>query len=228
MSKSCAVVLSGCGRGDGSEIHEAVSILVHLSRLGVAYRCFAPDAPQAEVINHATGRAQAGGTRNMMVEAARIARGEIDPLAKLDPANYSGVVFCGGFGAAKNLCTFAQAGEAGGANCEVLPDVERVIKGFHAAKKPIGLCCIAPVLAARVLGTRKGGPGVKVTIGTDQGTAEAIATMGSTNVAKTVTEAYTDDRNKIVSTPAYMCDAGPHQVFEGIGRMVEQVVTIMA
>lgn len=227
MSKTCAVVLSGCGRGDGSEIHESVSILVHLSRLGVAYQCFAPDAPQANVVNHASGQpAPASQTRNMMVEAARISRGNILPITKLDPAAWGSLVFAGGFGAAKNLSNFAEPGERGGANCTVLPDVERVIKGFHAAKKPIGLCCIAPVLAARVLGTRMGGPGVKVTVGTDQATAEAVATMGSTNVPRSVTEAYCDNTNKIVTTPAYMCDAKPHEVFEGIGRMCEKVAEL--
>src|SRR5205085_5287035 len=115
------------------------------------------------VINHATGQPMpAGSTRNMMVEAARVSRGEIAPLSKLDAAEFGAVLFPGGFGAAKNLCTFGLGGEKGGANCEVLPDVSRVLKAFHAAKKPVGLCCIAPVLAARVLGTRMGGPGVKV------------------------------------------------------------------
>lgn len=227
MPKSCAVVLSGCGRGDGSEIHESVSILVHLSRLGVAYKCFAPDAPQALVVNHATGApAPSGQTRNMMVEAARIARGDIAPLHTLDPGAWDAVVFAGGFGAARNLSTYAEPGDRGGPNCEVLPDVQRVIQGFFRARKPIGLCCIAPVLAARVLGTRKGGPGVKVTIGTDPATAENIAMMGSTNVPRAVTEAYVDETHKIITTPAYMCDAAPHEVFAGIGRMCEKVAEL--
>jgi enhancing lycopene biosynthesis protein 2 len=159
----------------------------------------------------------------MMVEAARISRGDIQPLDKLDPLQFSAVIFPGGFGAAKNLCNFASKGT----DCEALPDVTRVIKAFHAAKKPIGLCCIAPVLAARVLGTRKDGPGVKLTIGTDADTAAAIATMGNTHVPKGVTEAFTDETNRIVTTPAYMFEAKPHEVFEGIGRMVD-VVAAMA
>lgn len=224
---TCAVVLAGCGRADGAEIQESVSIILHLSRMGVPYQCFAPDSPQAEVINHATGKVTPGGTRNMMVEAARIARGDILPLERLDPGAYAGVIFAGGFGVAKNLCTFAQGGDKGGAACDVLADVERIIKGFHAQKKPIGLCCIAPVLAARVLGTRKGGPGVKVTIGKDTVTADAIATMGATHVPKGVTEAYTDEAQRVVTTPAYMFDAKPHEVYEGIGRMVESVAAML-
>lgn len=227
MSKTCAVVLAGCGRADGAEITEAVSILLHLSKLGVGLQCFAPDAPQADVINHATGKVMPGGTRNMMVEAARIARGDIQALSRLDPGAYGAVIFAGGFGVAKNLCTFAQAGDQGGANCEVLADVERVIKGFHGAGKPLGFCCIAPVLAARVLGTRKGGPGVKVTIGTDGPTADAIATMGATHVPRAVHEAYTDEKQRVVTTPAYMFEAKPHEVFEGIGQMVRGVVEMI-
>src|SRR5438105_3624402 len=130
---SVAVVLAGCGRGDGSEIHEAVSCLIHLARLGAAYRCFAPDALQADVVNHATGKSVPGEKRNQMVEAARIARGEIAPLSTLDPAAFDAVVFPGGFGAAKNLCTFAKDGE----NCTVIPDVERVVKGFDKAVKQV-------------------------------------------------------------------------------------------
>lgn len=220
-AKRIAVVLAGSGRGDGSEIQESVSVLVHLSRHGVEYRCFAPDLPQAEVINHATGQ-PVNETRNQMVEAARISRGEITPLDRLDVDSFDAVIFPGGFGAAKNLCTFAKDG----AECAVVPDVARVIKGFHAAGKPIGLCCIAPVLAARVLGSKLGGPGCQVTIGSDEGASAAISKMGSTNIAKTVTQTHTDTTNKLVTTPAYMCDARPHEVFEGIGKMVDHVMSL--
>jgi len=224
MAGRYAVVLCGCGRADGSEIHESVSVLIHLSRLGASYRCFAPDSPQAGVVNHLTGEPARGESRNMLVEAARIARGEIEPLSNLRAEDYDGVIFPGGFGAAKNLCTFAGAGEKTGADCDVLPDVARVIKAFHADRKPIGLCCIAPVIVARVLGVRAGGPGVNVTIGNDAGTSEAIRAMGATNTPKGVTEALADEKNRVYTTPAYMCDARPHEVFEGIGRMCEGVV----
>lgn len=211
-----AVVLCGSGRGDGSEIHESVSCLIHLSRLGAQYRCFAPDAPQADVVNHATGETVPGETRNQMVEAARISRGEISPLASLDVEAFDAVVFPGGFGAAKNLCSFAKDG----AECWVNPDAERVIKGFRAAGKPIGMCCIAPVMAARVLGAT-------VTIGDDPGAAEAIKAMGGRNVVKGVTEAQTDEANRVVTSPAYMYgDARPHEVYEGIGQMIEGVLAM--
>lgn len=224
MKKRVAVILCGCGRADGSEIHESVSILIHLSRHGADVRCFSPDAPQAETVNHATGKIVPGGqTRNMMVESARISRGEISPLSSLTEADFDALVLPGGFGAAKNLCDFALKGS----DCTVLPDVTRVIRAFHEAKKPIGLCCIAPVIAARVLGTRMNGPGCTVTIGTDPATIAAIATMGSKHAAKGVTEAFTDTTNLIVTTPAYMFEAKPFEVYEGIGHMIDGVVSLM-
>lgn len=224
MAKRIAVVLCGSGRADGSEIHESVSILIHLSAAGYEYRCFAPDVPQAEVINHATGKhAPPGQTRNMLVESARISRGEISPIEKLLPTDFDAVVFPGGFGAAKNLCNFASKGS----DCDVLPEVQRVIKGFHQAGKPIALCCIAPVIAARVLGTRMGGPGVTVTLGADAAASDAVRTMGSTPVGRGVTESCTDIKNKIITSPAYMFDAKPHEVYEGIGKMIADLKTLL-
>ncbi len=157
----------------------------------------------------------------MLVESARISRGEIAPLSELSEATYDAVIFPGGFGAAKNLCNFASKG----ADCDVLPDVARVIRAFHDSKKPIGACCIAPVIVARVLGTRMNGPGCTVTIGTDEKTAAAIGTMGSKHAARGVTDAFTDTSHLVVTTPAYMFDATPYQVFEGIGKMVEGVLS---
>jgi len=219
-----AVVLCGSGRADGSEIHESVSCLIHLARLGAAYACFAPDIPQKEVVNHLTGK-PTGESRNQLVEAARIARGEIQPLASLDPAAFDAIVFPGGFGAAKNLCTFA----ADGANCTVIPEVERIVRAFHAAKKPIAMCCIAPVIGAKVLGTKAKGPGVRVTVGEDAGVGAAIASWGSTAVITPVDRACTDEVNRFASAPAYMYgDANPHEVYEGIGRMIEAALGMVA
>ena len=222
--KRVAVVLAGSGRADGSEIHESVSVLTHLNRHAFTYQCFAPDKPQAEVVNHVTGKAEAGQTRNQMVEAARIARGEIKPIATLNAEDFDAIVFPGGFGAAKNLCTFAKDG----ANCTVDADVARVIRAFHAARKPIGLACIAPVIAAKVLGTGAGGPGCEVTIGSDAGTASAISAMGAKNIDKDVTQAHVDAKNRIVTTPAYMCDTGPWGVYQGVGAMIDELATMLA
>ncbi len=218
-----AVVLSGCGVFDGSEVQEAVGVLFHLSRLGAAAECFAPDRDQADVVNHAQGKPQTGERRNALVEAARIARGRVRPLSQLRAADFDAVFFPGGFGAAKNLCNFAQAGAA----CEVEAETARVVREFNQAGKPIGMCCIAPVIAARVLGTKNGGPGVGVTIGNDPQTAAAVRAMGATHIERPVTVAYVDEKRRVVTTPAYMYgDAPVHEVIEGIGEMVEQTLAL--
>jgi enhancing lycopene biosynthesis protein 2 len=214
-----ALVLSGCGVFDGSEIHEAVSCLVHLSRAGADVEMFAPDV-SVPAVNHLTGQPEPQ-SRNVLAESARIARGKIRPLAQLKAGDFDGVVFPGGFGAAKNLCDFATKG----ASCSVLPDVDRVIKEFHGAGKPVGLCCIAPVLAAKTLGKAAGGPGVTVTLGDDRGVADAVTSMGSTHVNRPVTAAAVDETAKVVTAPAYMYGEAPvHQVFDGIGEMIKGVL----
>jgi enhancing lycopene biosynthesis protein 2 len=220
--KPIAVVLAGSGRADGSEIHESVSVLVHLSRHGVAYQCFAPDQPQADVIDHATGKPMPE-SRNCLAEAARISRGDIRDIRSLHAADFAAVIFPGGYGAAKNLCSFAKDGAA----CTVQPHVARVLKEFRDASKPIGLICIAPVLAAAVFG-REMRQACSITLGVDAGNdaAAAAKTMGAVHVAKPVTEALVDAANRIVTTPAYMCDATPFEVFTGIGRLVDEVVRL--
>jgi len=232
---TAAVVLAGCGRGDGSEIHEATSILIHLARLGVRYQCFAPDKPQADVVNHLTGE-PASESRNCLIEAARIARGDIKPLGELRKsagAGFDCLLFPGGFGAAKNLITFAKDG----ANAKVDPDVEKVFGLFHAAGKPIGLCCIAPVLAAKLLGTEtkveagaahgSGRGGVTVTVGDDDGVSGVISQWGSRNKVVPCEQAVVDPGHKVATSPAYMYgEATPWQVYQGIGKMVEETVAM--
>ncbi len=226
-AKRVAVVLCGCGRGDGSEIHESVSVLIALAQHGAAYRCFAPDRDQAEVVNHLTGEVVPNEWRNCLVEAARIARGAISPLNQLRESEFDAVIFPGGFGAAKNLCTFAKQG----AQMSVSDDVAAVIRGFHNAGKPVGLVCIAPVMGAKVLGTNNGGPGCEVTIGIEQGpggkggVSAAIESWGSVSVPKRVEETHVDTKRKVYSAPAYMDDgATPAQVFAGISAMVKAML----
>ncbi|MFT3684404.1 MAG: isoprenoid biosynthesis glyoxalase ElbB [Phycisphaerales bacterium] len=231
-----AVILCGCGRGDGSEIHEATSILIHLARLGVKYKCFSPDKPQADVVDHAKGDSPTSESRNCLTEAARIARGDILPLSELVKsrgAAFDCLLFPGGFGAAKNLITFAKDG----ANAKVDPEVEQVFGAFHAAGKPIGLCCIAPVLAAKLLGTGTkleagahpgaGRGGVTVTLGEDGGPADVVRQWGSKHQAAPVDQAVVDAEHRVVTSPAYMYgDATPWQVFQGIGKMVEETIRL--
>ncbi|KAH3717046.1 hypothetical protein DPMN_059826 [Dreissena polymorpha] len=225
MKPNVAVVLSGCGVYDGSEVHESSAVLVHLSRAGAAVAIFAPDTNQLHTINHTKGETMEPN-RNVLVESARIARGKISPLSNLKAADFDAVVFPGGFGAAKNLSTFAMDG----AKMTVHTDVVRVVKDFHGHGKPIGLCCISPVIAAKVI------PGCEVTVGQEQedggrwpyaGTAGAIKAMGATHVPKNVTESHTDMKHKIVTTPAFMCETKFHEVFDGIGKMINGVLKLV-
>jgi len=212
------VVLAGCGVYDGSEIHEAVCTLLALGQAGAEYQCMAPNSPQMHVVDHVTGKPVAGQTRNVLHESARIARGEIIALGDVNVADYDAFIFPGGFGAAKNLCTFAFEGES----CNVQRDVERIIKEAHSAKKPLAFVCIAPVIAATVLGGN-----TKLTIGDDADTAAAINTMGAAHVECPVKEAVIDDANKIVSTPAYMKAENIADLFTGIKATVDQVLKMI-
>ncbi|MES2854704.1 MAG: isoprenoid biosynthesis glyoxalase ElbB [Bdellovibrionota bacterium] len=211
--KKIAVVLSGCGFLDGSEITEAVSTLISLSELGVETTCFAPN-DEVSVVDHANH--SPAGRRNMLSEANRIARGEAKDLTTLQENEFDAVVFPGGFGAAKNLSNWAEAG----VKSKVHPEVSRVIKAFHDAVKPIGAICIAPTLVAKVLGKN----GVTVTIGNDAATAAEIEKTGAVHVQCAVTDYVSDRDHKVLTTPAYMYEAQPYEVFTGIRRMLRELV----
>lgn len=215
--KKIAVCLSGCGFLDGAEVQESVLTLLAIDQAGAQAVCCAPDTAQAGVIDHVK-KQPAKENRNVLVESARIARGEIKNIQDVKAADVDALIFPGGFGAAKNLCTFATEG----ANCTVNRDVERLTGEMLAAKKPIGAICIAPALLARIVGRKDLHP--KLTIGTDAQTAKAINQMGARHCDCVVTEMVTDERHKIVSTPAYMLGRGPAEVFEGIRQLVGEVL----
>lgn len=217
--KKIAVCLSGCGFLDGAEIHEAVLTLLAIDQAGAKAVCCAPDINQASVIDHLT-KSPTAGTRNVLAESARIARGEIVNIRKVSADQIDALIFPGGFGAAKNLCSFA----GDGPECNVNPDVERLTTEMLAAHKPIGAICIAPALLARIVGRKDLHP--KLTIGTDAATAEAINKMGARHCDCPVTEMVVDERHKIVSTPAYMLGKGPAEVFEGIRKTVNEVLRL--
>ncbi len=216
MSK-VAVVLAGCGVYDGAEINEAVLTLLSLEQQGASYQCFAPDIEQMHVINHLTGEPVSGERRNVLVEAARIARGNIKPLDALAVDEFDALLVPGGFGAAKNLCNFAVAG----AGMEVLPEFLQVARGFHHAGKPIGLVCIAPVMAAAICGE-----GAQCTIGDDAEVASAIETMGGQHLACPVSEARVDRERKLVTTPAYMLAGSVSEAYSGISECVREVLAL--
>jgi enhancing lycopene biosynthesis protein 2 len=214
--KKVAVILSGCGVFDGAEVHESVLTLLALDRANAQIVCAAPDIPQQHVINHLTKQPEPGQTRNVLVESARIARGDIIPLSQLKVNEIDAVILPGGFGAAKNLCTFALAG----ANFEVNKEVATVLQEAHRAGKPIGLMCIAPAIAAKLFGPEK----VEFTIGNDAGTAKALQTAGGKHTSCSVYNVVVDRRLKVVTTPAYMLAQRITEAEAGINKLVQAVL----
>lgn len=211
-----AVILAGCGRMDGSEVHESTLTLWAIHKNGADYQCFAPDSRQHHVINHLNDKEMAE-ERNMLIEAARIARGNVLPLSRYRQENFSGLIFPGGFGAAKNLFSYA----LDGVDCSVNEEVSRAITTTHAAEKPIGALCIAPVLIARVIAD------AKVTIGNNAGTAADIEAMGAKHIITGHGETAVDEKNKIVTTPCYMLESRVDQVGEGIDRLVMEMLRLV-
>ncbi|MBO6051005.1 MAG: isoprenoid biosynthesis glyoxalase ElbB [Bacteroidales bacterium] len=211
--KKFAVVLCGCGPMDGSEIHESVMTLLAIDRNECQYTIFAPDADQYHVMNHYTKEVMPE-KRNMLVEAARIARGDIHPLTELKSADFDAVVFPGGFGAAKNLFTYAIKGT----KAEVDAEVERVIKDFHAQRKPIGALCISPVLLARVLGN------ITITVGTDERTIHDVETFGAQHINTQQTEVIADKENMVFSTPCYMLPATIADIADCAENLIETIL----
>lgn len=214
------VLLSGCGFLDGAEIHEAVFTLLVLDQHQAEIVCCAPDVVQAATVDHSTGR-PARETRNVLVEAARIARGNIRDLAGVSASELDALILPGGFGAAKNLCNFAERG----AQCDVLPALEKLVGEMLAQRKPVGAICIAPALLGRVAAKRGLKP--RLTIGNDPGPAAALREMGCVHEDRAVTDIAVDEQNKLVTTPAYMLGPGPAAVFEGIRKLVEQVLRMI-
>jgi enhancing lycopene biosynthesis protein 2 len=215
------VVLGGCGVFDGSEIHEAVSILIALDRRQARIICMAPNVPLMGTVNHLT-QAPDPQARQVLVESARIARGNIRDMATVKADELDALCFPGGYGAARNLSTFASDGP----NCRVNDQVERLILEMHRARKPMGLACIAPVLAARVLGTAGANP--RLTIGSDPATAQAIGAMKAVHEVVDETGICVDQTNRLVSTPCYMNNVGPWVVYQGAAKMVEAVLRMAA
>lgn len=207
------VILSGCGVYDGSEIYESTITLLALDRAGAEVLIMAPDTEQ-QVVNHLTGEVVEGATRNVLEESARIARGNIIDIAKVSADDIDGLFLPGGFGAAKNLCDFAFKGP----DCEVNPEVARLIRDIVAGGKPLAAVCIAPAVLAKVLGSDM--PQVEMTIGTDEGTAGAMTAMGVRHINCPVTECVIDKERKIITSPAYMLAGRISEAAEGIEKTV--------
>jgi len=214
--KKIAVVLAGNGVFDGSEIHETTLTLYSIAKNGATYEIFAPDIDQHHVINHQNGD-EMKEKRNVLTEAARIARGNIKNLGNFKADDFDAIIIPGGFGVAKNLCTFA----FDGIDCKVNLDVEKAIRSMNERKKPIGALCIAPVVIAKVLGD------IKVTIGQDKDTAKAIKDMGANHKDTTHGEVIVDEKNKIVTSPCYMLDANIAQIGDGADNVVKKLLEMI-
>ncbi|MGC9343374.1 MAG: isoprenoid biosynthesis glyoxalase ElbB [Bacteroidales bacterium] len=215
-SKKFAVVLSGCGVFDGAEIHEATLSLYAIAKHNAEYEIFAPDIDQHHVINHLTGD-EMNEKRNVLVESARIARGKIKALSKFSASDFDALLFPGGFGAAKNLSSWAFDGPGASIN----PDVEKSIKSMVQAGKPIGALCISPVILAKVLGD------VELTIGQDEATIEGIEAAGAKHSKTTHGEVVLDKKYKVVTTPCYMLDASIDQIGLGAENVVKKMLEMI-
>ncbi len=214
--KKVGVVLSGSGVYDGSEIHEAVITLLAIAREGAEAVCFAPDKSQTDVINHLTGEPM-GESRNVLIEAARIARGTIQPIAQASINDLDVLIVPGGFGAAKNLSSFASLGS----ECTVDPGLKRLVLEMHQAGKPLGFMCIAPAMLPKIFDFP-----LRLTIGTDIDTAEVIEEMGAEHVPCPVDDIVVDEDNKVVTTPAYMLAQNIAEVATGIEKLVSRVLVL--
>jgi len=214
--KKFAIVLSGCGVYDGAEIQESVTAMLAVCRKGHSYQVFAPDISQRHVVNHLTGE-EMPEKRNVIVEAARIARGNVKNLVAFDPSQYDALLFAGGFGVAKNLSNFAIVGE----NYTVHEQVAMAIDSMHRAGKPIGAMCVSPVLLADVI------RGVELTLGAPCSASKAAEKHGATHKVTTHGEVTVDTKNKVATTPCYMLDATIAQVADGAEHIVDELLKLM-
>ncbi|OIZ94214.1 glutamine amidotransferase [Candidatus Rickettsiella isopodorum] len=213
-----AVVLSGCGALDGSEIHESVLTLLALDRAELAYQCLAPNLSQTRVVNMIDGKTQEHVKRNILEESARIARGKIKDIALANADDYTAMIFPGGFGAALNLCNFGLNKE----NYSLQANVFKFAKAMVEAKKPAGFICIAPVLAPKLYPA-----GIKITIGNDKAIAEILEKLGAQPIPCAATDCVVDKTHKLVTTPAYMLARSIKEIAMGIECLVKELSLLL-
>lgn len=214
--KKVGLILSGAGVYDGSEIHEAVITLLAIARHGAQAVCFAPDKWQSDVVNHVTGETLAE-RRNVLIEAARIARGNVQPLSQASANDLDALIVPGGFGAAKNLSNFASLGS----ECTVDSSLKTLALEMHKAGKPLGFMCIAPAMLPKIFDFP-----LRLTIGTDIDTAEVLEEMGAEHVPCPVDDIVVDEEHKVVTTPAYMLAEDIAQAASGIEKLVARVLVL--
>ena len=219
MAVKVAVVLSGCGVSDGSEIHEATLTLLHLAHAGADVTCVAPNIAQHDVMNHQTGQQAAGEARNVLVESARICRGPVSDISTVKAADFDAIIFPGGFGAAKNISNFALVDSIGAMH--VQPAVHAFVTDAFKQHKPLGFMCISPAAVAAVA---LAGKGIRLTIGTDVATADKIEALGNVHEVCAVDDIVYDETHHVVSTPAYMTAQNIAEADAGIRKLVAKVM----
>ena len=220
--KKIAVILSGCGNRDGSELQESLGLLLAIDRRGWQYQCFAPEG-FFEVVPHVDiEETEEEGTildieqRDIFVESARIARGNILPLDQYHASDYDAIAFPGGMGAARNLSTFAFDGP----NMTVIDGVTDALLETFRAKKPILAMCIAPTILARVFGKNN----ATITLGAVDNQAARVAKGFGCNVVECgPTDVCVDEENRLLTTPAYMVATHISQIFDGAENMVARL-----
>ena len=211
-----AIILSGCGVYDGYEIHEAVCSMLAIEQNKGSYTLFAPDKAQAHVINHLTGEVM-NESRNVLTEAARIARGKIQNISELNESDFDAILLPGGYGAAKNLSNYAFEGK----DMTVDTDVDRILNAFLIANKPIGALCISPVILAKLF------QNIRVTIGTDPETIGAIEFFGSKHIETSNEDVIVDTENKIVTGPCYMLNATISEIASNTNKVVKALISLI-
>ena len=214
------VLLAGCGAQDGSEIHESVLTLLSLDRIGAKVKIMAPEIDQFHVVDHLSNH-KMDATRNILSEAARIARGNILPIRSINNNDLDALIFPGGTGMAKNIFDYSIKGP----DFTILKDVESLTRYMIQKNKPIGAICIAPVMIAKILQNldRKG----KLTGGFNEQILTDIESMGMITEKVNATEIVIDYENKIVSTPAYVEANSIKEVAEGIEKLVDAVLSMV-
>ncbi|MBM65721.1 MAG: isoprenoid biosynthesis protein ElbB [Myxococcales bacterium] len=218
MGKRIGFVLSGAGVFDGAELHESVLCLLALDRGDAEVIFMAPDKDQFHVVDHQSGTPAEGERRSVLSEAARLARGPVRPLAEVSADEVDAILMPGGFGAAKNLSTWAFSGAAG----EVDGDLQRLLGAVHGQGKWIAACCIAPAILARVFG----GDGVKVTLGTSDQDAAEVEKTGAQHERCSVEQVCIDEEHRLITTPAYMEAARIRELEPGISDMVGHLLRL--
>ncbi len=212
-----AIILSGCGNRDGSELQETLSLMLALDRRNIGYQCFAPQG-NIRVVSYLDGN-ETGEIRDLFGEAARIARGDIQDLSQYQVADYDALALPGGMGAARNLSTYAFKGKS----MQVMAAVEDAILRNYKAGKPVLAMCIAPMILAKVLGRY----GVTLTLGGVNDASRAAQAMGARTMTCQPTDVCIDDKNRVITTPAYMAASRISEIFEGADNMVEELTRML-